>query len=152
MRHGVARAEEALHARKMALKRRSVAVARAARSRRPRAAAPALAPRLKRAAGPVGSAGTLVAEGDSWFDYPLWDVLKMLEDEHGFDVESVAHKGDRVEDMAYGPGQLDAFCRLCGHFKRELEQPVSTPVQSDTWRRAYTRWAAARRGADDPCP
>ena len=35
----------------------------------------------------------------------------MLEDEHGFDVESVAHKGDRVEDMAFSPGQLDEFSR-----------------------------------------
>jgi hypothetical protein len=48
--------------------------------------------------------------------------------------------------------QLDAFCRLCGHFKRELEEPVVAPVQSESWRRAYTRWAAARRGIGDPCP
>src|SRR5258708_98585 len=53
--------------------------------------------------------GLLVAEGDSWFDYPLHDVLSMLEDEHGFDVESVAHKGDTVEDMAYSDGQFDDF-------------------------------------------
>jgi lysophospholipase L1-like esterase len=54
----------------------------------------------------------IIAEGDSWFDYPLNDVLSMLEDEHGFDVESVAHKGDTVEDMAYGVGQFDDFVRL----------------------------------------
>ena len=48
----------------------------------------------------------LVAEGDSWFDYPWQDVLRMLEDRHGYDVESVAHKGDRIEDMAYSGGQL----------------------------------------------
>jgi lysophospholipase L1-like esterase len=59
-----------------------------------------------------GSAGVLVAEGDSWFDYPFHDVVKMLEDEHGFDVESVARRGDRVEDMAYGGGQLDALVRV----------------------------------------
>jgi lysophospholipase L1-like esterase len=35
----------------------------------------------------------------------------MLEDEHGYDVENVAHKGDRVEDMAYAGGQFDAFVR-----------------------------------------
>ena len=39
------------------------------------------------------SRGTLMAEGDSWFDYPWKDVLSCLEDEHGYDVESVAHKG-----------------------------------------------------------
>lgn len=30
------------------------------------------------------SAGMLIAEGDSWFDYPLHDVLSDLEDFHGF--------------------------------------------------------------------
>jgi len=53
-----------------------------------------------------------VAEGDSWFDYPWHDVLSELEDNHGFDVQSVAHKGDRVEDMAYSSGQLNDFTRL----------------------------------------
>jgi hypothetical protein len=53
----------------------------------------------------------LLAEGDSWFDYPLHDVLEMLEDEHGFDVESLAHMGDRVEDMAYSGGQLEDLAR-----------------------------------------
>lgn len=110
IRLGTARADEAARARRKAIARRKAAVARVQRAARREP--PALASHLKRAAGPAASAGTLVAEGDSWFDYPLWDVLKMLEDEHGFDVESVAHKGDRVEDMAYGPGQLDAFCRL----------------------------------------
>ena len=31
----------------------------------------------------------LIAEGDSWFDYPFHDVLRILEDHHGYDVESV---------------------------------------------------------------
>jgi len=57
------------------------------------------------------SAGVLIAEGDSWFDYPLHDVLKDLDDLYGYDVESVAHKGDTVEDMAYSGGQLDEFSR-----------------------------------------
>ena len=57
------------------------------------------------------SAGVLVAEGDSWFDYPFHDVLSELEDEFGFDIESVAHKGDTVEGMAYSGGQLDDFAR-----------------------------------------
>jgi hypothetical protein len=61
--------------------------------------------------GAFTSLGTLIAEGDSWFDYPLNDVLEMLEDEHGYDVESVAHKGDRVEHMAFAPGQLLDFSR-----------------------------------------
>ncbi|MGQ0648959.1 MAG: GDSL-type esterase/lipase family protein [Gemmatimonadaceae bacterium] len=55
--------------------------------------------------------GVLVAEGDSWFDYPGLDVLNSLEDNHGYDVETVAHAGDRVEDMAYGGSQLLDFRR-----------------------------------------
>jgi len=57
------------------------------------------------------SAGVLVAEGDSWFHYPFHDVLGILEDEFGYDVESVAHWGDRIEEMAYGGGQLDDLAR-----------------------------------------
>lgn len=61
--------------------------------------------------GPSAAAGVLIAEGDSWFDYPLHDVLDMLEDEHGFEVQSVAHHGDRVENMAFAEGQLNDFSR-----------------------------------------
>lgn len=57
------------------------------------------------------TAGFLAAAGDSWFDYPLHDVLKLLEDHHGYNVESTAHKGDPIEKMAYTGGQLDDFAR-----------------------------------------
>src|SRR5262245_4034094 len=50
--------------------------------------------------GPKGQNGLIVAEGDSWFDYPFHDVLERLEDKFGFRVESVAHKGDTIEEMA----------------------------------------------------
>jgi hypothetical protein len=53
----------------------------------------------------------LVAEGDSWFDYPWTDVLRVLEDTYLYDVESVAHKGDRIEAMAYDGGQLEELTR-----------------------------------------
>jgi lysophospholipase L1-like esterase len=52
-----------------------------------------------------------VAEGDSWFDYPMQDVLRLLEDDYLYDVESVAHKGDCVEDMAHSKGQFEEFAR-----------------------------------------
>ncbi len=54
----------------------------------------------------VPGRATIVAEGDSWFDYPFDDVLRLLEDDYGYDIESVAHKGDKVESMAYGKGQF----------------------------------------------
>jgi lysophospholipase L1-like esterase len=69
-----------------------------------------VSPRLIRAAGGPARSGVLVAEGDSWFDYPWHDVLRILEDDHGYDVESVAHKGDSLESMAYG-GQLEELTR-----------------------------------------
>jgi hypothetical protein len=52
--------------------------------------------------------GWLIAEGDSWFDYPGSDVLDWLQ-QFGYDVESVARAGDRAEMMAFGRGQLDKF-------------------------------------------
>lgn len=73
--------------------------------------------------GAMGNNGALVAEGDSWFDYPLNDVLSCLEDEHGYDVESVAHKGDRVENMAYADGQLTDLSRLIEKLIRQGVTP-----------------------------
>jgi hypothetical protein len=55
--------------------------------------------------------GILVAEGDSWFDYPGSDILDVLEDNHGYDVERVSNAGDRIEEMAYSDGQLEDFTR-----------------------------------------
>lgn len=93
--------------------------------------APRVAPRFVEAVSTPEPRGILVAEGDSWFDYPFFDILKLLEDEHGYDVYSVAHMGDRVEDMAYGGqssgvawgGQLDAFTRLLEKLLREGKVP-----------------------------
>ena len=59
--------------------------------------------------GAPSSRGVLVAEGDSWFDYPFYDVLKKLDYAFGWDIESVAHRGDSVESMAYDGGQLADF-------------------------------------------
>lgn len=107
---GRQQADEVLKFRAKELRKRTRAVTRRVRGAKAEGV-PAIAPALVRAVGGPASAGVLVAEGDSWFDYPLHDVLRLLEDHHGYDVESVAHKGDRVEDMAYGLGQLEEFTR-----------------------------------------
>src|SRR5688572_16647181 len=60
----------------------------------------------------AASPGLVVAEGDSWFDYPFFDVLERLEDRFDYRVESVAHKGDTVEEMAYDTTQLAKLARL----------------------------------------
>ena len=69
------------------------------------------------------TAGVLIAEGDSWFDYPMQDVLRLLEDNYLFDVESVAHKGDCVEDMAHSIGQFEEFARRLEKLLRDGKVP-----------------------------
>jgi lysophospholipase L1-like esterase len=65
---------------------------------------------LARAAGP--SNGLIIAEGDSWFDYPFFNILERLEDKFDFVVESAAHNGDTVESMAYDASQVAKVARL----------------------------------------
>src|SRR5436190_22293353 len=59
-------------------------------------------------AATASTKGWLIAEGDSWFDYPGTDLLNALQ-QSAYDVESVARAGDRVEMMAFGRGQLEKF-------------------------------------------
>lgn len=68
-------------------------------------------------------AGTLLAEGDSWFDYPWHDVLSELEDNYGFDVDSISHRGDRIEEMAYNTGQLIPLVRKLEKMIRSNKTP-----------------------------
>ena len=110
---GRAAANHVLEFRALQARRRAKAVRELAKRPMPRRALEAVVP-AKKARGLVGeavSAGVLIAEGDSWFDYPFHDVLQMLEDDYLFDVESVAHKGDCVEDMAHSGGQFEEFAR-----------------------------------------
>lgn len=74
------------------------------------------------------TAGFLAAVGDSWFDYPLHDVLKLLEDHHGYNVESTAHKGDPIEKMAYTGGQLEDFARKLEKIKARGAAPKAVLV------------------------
>jgi lysophospholipase L1-like esterase len=106
-------------------RRKRTAIERKQKAQRRRApGAPPPIPAKKRALfGPRASAGVLIAEGDSWFDYPLQDVLRLLEDDHLYDVESVAHKGDCVEDMAHSAGQFEEFARRLEKLLRDNKVP-----------------------------
>lgn len=113
IRGGREAANEVLEFRARQARRRAKAVQEFATRPMPRRGLEAIVP-AKKAQGLVAaaaSAGVLIAEGDSWFDYPFHDVLQMLEDDYLFDVESVAHKGDCVEDMAHSGGQFEEFAR-----------------------------------------
>jgi hypothetical protein len=117
---GQAMAERVDRRRRAALRQRSRVIA-AAQPVRARRAAP-LDPKFVRAAGPKGIA-TVIAEGDSWFDYLWFDILDTLEDDHGYDVESTARAGDRVESMAYDQGQLTKFRKALEKVVRRGEVP-----------------------------
>jgi hypothetical protein len=73
--------------------------------------------------GPQGQNGLLLAEGDSWFDYPFYDVLERLEDKFDFRVESVAHKGDTVEEMAHDFTQRSKLARMFEKVKADGRTP-----------------------------
>ncbi len=81
----------------------------------------------KKAAAAMFARGTggavLVAEGDSWFDYPPgMDVVDVLEDA-GYNVYCVAAAGATVEDMAYGP---DTDQPISDFFMRDASQLAET--------------------------
>jgi len=68
-------------------------------------------------------AGYLIAEGDSWFDYPAFqDIVEALEKVHQFRVRSAAHHGDTAEGMAYEDNQLDKTRRVFAE-QAELDDP-----------------------------
>jgi hypothetical protein len=117
---GQAMAQDALKRRRAAMKSRQEALAsRPDLAARHQKLSDTAKIRLVRRAT---SAGVVVAEGDSWFDYPFNDVLKHLEDFYAYDVEAVSHRGDNVEDMAYSDGQLDEF-------SRRIEKVLRTGVE-----------------------
>jgi hypothetical protein len=74
------------------------------------------------------SAGYLVALGDSWFQYPFGDdILNGLE-ARGYDIESAAHHGDRLEVIAYNGGQIDEFAACIEKIKNHGNTPKAVLV------------------------
>jgi lysophospholipase L1-like esterase len=58
---------------------------------------------LLRAALPPKSY-SLVAQGDSWFDYPTsWDLIDWLGEHHGHDIDNLGVAGSTLNDIVYGP-------------------------------------------------
>jgi hypothetical protein len=51
---------------------------------------------------------TIIAEGDSWFNYSLAgvDIIDCLKGHYGYDIENNAKPGDTLENMIYGT-QID---------------------------------------------
>jgi lysophospholipase L1-like esterase len=58
---------------------------------------------LLAAAGLTQKKFKLVAQGDSWFEYPLgWDVVKVLKGRYGHDISNIAVHGSTMNDIVYG--------------------------------------------------
>ncbi len=77
-----------------------------------------------------GAAGLLVADGDSWFDYPGTHVLDALRRSYDYQVESVAHRGDRLEELAYNVDQVASFTLTLNKLKRSSKQPRAILVSA----------------------
>lgn len=117
-------AEEVLAFRARQRRKRAALEKELPPARRRGAGAPArLPPKARALFGAGQSRGVLIAEGDSWFDYPMQDVLRLLEDDYLYDVESVAHKGDNVEDMAHSMGQFEELARRLEKLIRDGKAP-----------------------------
>lgn len=111
MLSGRGAAEEVIAFRAKQLRKRATVESKLPTRRRAPGAPRRLPSKSRALFGTRKTVGVLVAEGDSWFDYPMQDVLQLLEDDYLYDVESVAHKGDCVEDMAHSKGQFAEFAR-----------------------------------------
>lgn len=65
----------------------------------------------------------IVAEGDSWFDYPPGvDILNWMHVDHGYSVQQFSHYGDTLENMIYGEPAAatkptDFLIRAVTHFR-----------------------------------
>ena len=54
----------------------------------------------------------IVAEGDSWFDYPVeLDILDHLKRDYRYEIFKVAEAGDALENMVYGTEFASNFSR-----------------------------------------
>ncbi|MCP4902306.1 MAG: hypothetical protein GY906_35515 [bacterium] len=85
-----------------------------------------MAPRdLAADAVPRAQERILVAEGDSWFDYPGTDVLEELEEVYDYEVVSVAHAGDTIESMAYQDKQYEKLSHKLGKLAGKGKKPMA---------------------------
>ncbi|SFU78120.1 hypothetical protein [Halomonas korlensis] len=110
-------------------------------------------PRHKRdALGPKRPNGTLIAEGDSWFDYPRSDILTILGDRFGFEIETVARRGDKVEEMAYSKGQLYGFTQRIEAVIRRGDAPRAVLLSGGGNDIAGPELAYILDHADSPTP
>ena len=65
----------------------------------------------------------IVAEGDSWFNYPLGiDIIDCLRGNHDYMINNYAKPGDTLENMIYGTDIINQFERVSPTIERVLER------------------------------
>jgi hypothetical protein len=75
-----------------------------------------LARRAARRAAPLPFQGYLILEGDSWFDFPIYDeITEALRDEFGYSTRSAAHYGDTAQEIAQLPNRLAKLEQVFQH-------------------------------------
>lgn len=75
------------------------------------------------AVNPPAKAPTIVAEGDSWFNYPVpgaFDVVDWLRCDYGYCVHDFSNGGDELQDMVYGMVRGDG-----GKLVRKLDAVIA---------------------------
>src|SRR5438552_19117423 len=92
---GRKKAEEILASRSAALERRAASLAANTKTLAVRVhiAAPAAAESV----ATLQTAGLPAAVAHCWFDYPFHDVLTIMEDDYGYNLETTAHEGDPID-------------------------------------------------------
>ena len=63
----------------------------------------------------------IVAEGDSWFDYPPGlSILDHLKDKYEYKIKNISHYGDTLENMVFGTEIRSNFTRIPPQFLETL--------------------------------
>jgi lysophospholipase L1-like esterase len=87
-------------------------------------------------AGLMPKTYNLVAQGDSWFDYPPgWDLIDWLKHSHGHDIDDIGVAGSTLNDIVYGPvpenwlgipqsGDVDRLTELIQRIQQKRPQAV----------------------------
>lgn len=71
----------------------------------------------------TGSSGTLLAQGDSWYDYPFYDILQDLEGIYQWKIQSAAKAGDTLNNMVYNQDQLSTFILRMKRLHEQKDDP-----------------------------
>lgn len=84
---------------------------------------------------------SLVAQGDSWFDYlPSWDLIDWLAYHHQHDIDNIGVAGSTLNDIAYGPVPNNLFGIPQSNHIDRLTELLSYPRKATSGCFTLRRW------------